>query len=127
MDGGFQGSSETSFSPPPALQGFLPKGKHGRCSRSDGDAGFTTAVAHLHEEALGLGSLASSHALEGGILSSIDLHVTQAGEVRSFGCQGEVAKWLSNMGTNSSIAARVLPQPKIPPRMPGLEPSSGQA
>jgi len=53
-----------------------------------GDAGFTTAVAHLHEEPLGLGSLAGGHALEGGILPRVDLHVAQAGEMRRFCCRG---------------------------------------
>lgn len=53
-----------------------------------GCGSFTTTSPHLHEEALSLSCLASSHALEGGILSRIHLHVTQAGKMGRFRCRG---------------------------------------
>lgn len=69
--------------------------------------GFTTTIPHLHEEALGLGGLASSHTLEGGILSCIHLHITKAGEMGRFRCQGtkpDMRKDLSSKETHSSTA-----------------------
>lgn len=41
---------------------------------------------HLQEKALGLCCSACCHALEGGILASIDLHIAQAGEMRGLRC-----------------------------------------
>lgn len=42
---------------------------------------------YLHEEPLCFRSLASSYTLKSSILSSIYLHITQAGKMRCFGCQ----------------------------------------
>lgn len=95
--------------------GFSPSGRP--CG--DGCGGFSTIIPHLHEEALGLGCFASSHALEGGVLSCVHLHVTQAGEMRSFCCPGtkrEVRKDLSSKGIQSKNSCT----PKNPLRMSQL-------
>lgn len=63
---------------------------------------LTTHRSHLHEEALCLGGLASSHTLEGGILPRIHLHVTQAGEVRGFRCHG-TKKVLRRLSSASNL------------------------
>lgn len=41
---------------------------------------------HLQQETLRLRSSARGHALEGGVLARVDLHVAQAGEVRGLCC-----------------------------------------
>ena len=44
------------------------------------------APPHLQEKALCLCCSARCHALEGGVLASVDLHIAQSGEVRGLRC-----------------------------------------